>query len=267
MVSREPPRRTTWQLVTKRIAASLVARRFPIFPTPFNSSRWYLDRWVAKAGRLGGDKSFRVLDAGAGNAPYRKHFKHVTYETADFGEVDKKYSDLDYVCRLEELPMPDGTYDLVLCNQVLEHIPDPVVVLKEIRRVLKPSGQAWVSAPLFYAEHEVPYDFYRYTQYAWMRMAAEAGFTPESLEWLEGYYGTISYQLMVASNELPVLWLPVKLACFALALVFGLLDIKFKITTTGMPKNYCCVLRPSVGDGTPSDPLIALANFGPEPEL
>jgi SAM-dependent methyltransferase len=248
MVSREPAHRTTWPLVKKRMTSSLLARHFPIFPVPFNSSRWYLDRWVAKAGRLGSDKSFRVLDAGAGNAPYRKHFKHVTYETADFGEVDKKYSDLNYVCRLEELPMADNTYDLVLCNQVLEHIPDPVVVLKEISRVMKSSGQAWVSAPLFYEEHEVPYDFYRYTQYAWQRMAAEAGFTVESLEWLEGYYGTISYQLMTASNELPVVWLPVKLACFALALMFGLLDIKFKITTTGMPKNYCCVLRPAIGD-------------------
>jgi SAM-dependent methyltransferase len=214
------------------------------FPTPFNSSRWYLDRWVAEAGRLGADRSFRVLDAGAGNAPYRKHFKHVTYETADFGEIDKRYSHLDYTCRLEELPMADGTYDLVLCSQVLEHIPEPVAVLKEIRRVLKPNGQAWFSAPLFYEEHEVPYDFHRYTQFAWRRMAAEAGFSVESIEWLEGYYGTISYQLMMASRRLPMIWLPVRLICFALAEVFGFLDIKFKLTRTGMPKNYCCVLRP-----------------------
>lgn len=67
-----------------------IRRRLSIrFPTLFNSSRWYLDRWVAEAVRAGTDKSFRVLDAGAGIAPYRKHFEHVTYETADFGEVDK----------------------------------------------------------------------------------------------------------------------------------------------------------------------------------
>lgn len=36
--------------------------------------------------------------------------------------------------------MADGTYDLVLCSQVLEHIPEPLLVLKEIRRVLKPGG-------------------------------------------------------------------------------------------------------------------------------
>ncbi len=220
-----------------------MAQPFPAFPTLFSSSRWYLDRWIADAGRVGTGKSFRVLDAGAGIAPYRKHFEHVTYETADFGEVDKPYSHLDYTCRLEELPMADETYDLVLCSQVLEHIPDPLPVLREIRRVLKPGGQAWLSAPLFFEEHEVPYDFYRYTQFAWRQMAAEAGLTVESLDWLEGYYGTISYQLLMASNSLPLVWLPVRLLCFALSVMFGFLDIKFKITSTGMPKNYRCVLR------------------------
>ena len=140
--------------------------------------------------------------------------------------------------------MADGTYDLVLCSQVLEHIPEPVIVLKEIRRVLKPDGQAWLSAPLFYEEHETPYDFHRYTQFAWRRMAAEAGFTVESLEWLEGYYGTISYQLMMASYSLSMIWLPLKAFLFVFAQVVGFLDIKFKVTNTGMPKNYRCVLRP-----------------------
>ncbi len=246
MFSRESTQTKPWQLAKERTGALVVAAQRVRVPPPFNSSRWYLDRWVAAAGRVGTDKSFRVLDAGAGNAPYRKHFEHVTYETADFGEVDKEYADLDYTCRLDELPMADETYDLVLCSQVLEHIPEPVAVLKEIRRVLKPGGQAWVSAPLFFEEHEQPYDFYRYTQFAWRQMAAEADLTVESLDWLEGYYGTISYQLMMARNNLPIVWFPVGVVCSLLSLVFGFLDIKFKITHTGMPKNYCCVLRRSV---------------------
>jgi SAM-dependent methyltransferase len=214
------------------------------FPTLFNSSRWHLDRWVAEAGRVGSNKSFRVLDAGAGTAPYRKHFEHVTYETADFGEVDKEYSSLDYTCRLEQLPMADETYDLVLCSQVLEHISDPLAVMREIRRVLKPDGQAWLSAPLFFQEHETPYDYYRYTQFAWHHLAAEAGFSVDSLEWLEGYYGTVSYQLMMVSNSLGLAWLPIRFIFFLFAQLFGFLDTKIKITANGMPKNYRCVLRP-----------------------
>lgn len=248
MVARASVRTSIRQWTTKHSGGLVHAVVRPAFPRPFNSSRWHLERWVAVAARVGTDKSFRVLDAGAGKAPYRKHFDHVTYETADFGEVDKKYADLDYLCRLEELPMADATYDLVLCSQVLEHIPEPVAVLKEIRRVLKPDGQMWVSAPLFYEEHETPYDFNRYTQFAWQRMAVDAGLTVESIYWLEGYYGTISYQLSMASRALPAVWLPVKFLCYLLASVFGFLDTKFKITNTGMPKNYCCVLRPALAD-------------------
>lgn len=74
-------------------------------------------------------------------------------------------------------------------------------------------------------------------------MAAETGFTVEFLEWLEGYYGTISYQLMMASKNLPAIWLPLRAFSFALARVFGFLDTKSKVTNMGMPKNYRCVLR------------------------
>jgi len=83
-----------------------------------------------------------VLDAGAGAAPFRGLFAHVTYETADFGQVHKNHARFDYLCDLTAIPVPDATYDLVLCTQVLEHVPDPVAVLREFNRVLKPRGQA-----------------------------------------------------------------------------------------------------------------------------
>lgn len=38
------------------------------------------------------------------------------------------------------LPFPDGTFDVVFCHQVLQHVGAPVAVLKEMRRVAKPGG-------------------------------------------------------------------------------------------------------------------------------
>ena len=100
-----------------------------------------------------------------------------------------------------------------------------------------------MSAPLFYEEHEKPYDFRRYTQFEWRRLAAEAGLDVSSIEWMEGYYGTLSYQLGMAATQLGRSWLPLRIAFWALAEMFGRLDVRSKVVGRGMPKNYRCVLR------------------------
>jgi ubiquinone/menaquinone biosynthesis C-methylase UbiE len=40
----------------------------------------------------------------------------------------------------KQLPYDDGAFDLVLCHQLLHQLPDPVIALREIRRVTKPDG-------------------------------------------------------------------------------------------------------------------------------
>src|SRR5215212_8507970 len=64
-----------------------------------NASRYRLRQWAGRAAAVGKSKDFRVLDAGAGSAPYRDLFDHVTYETADFAQLKgRDYGQLDHVC-------------------------------------------------------------------------------------------------------------------------------------------------------------------------
>lgn len=221
-----------------------------------NSSRVYLARFASQAAAAAPAGGW-VLDAGAGDCPYRPYFEHVHYETADFCQVDKSYGAITYVCDLASLPVEAGRYDLVFCSQTLEHVPDPRQVLKELYRVLKPGGQLWLSAPLFFAEHEVPYDYYRYTRYGFTHLFEATGFTIGSLEWLEGYYGTLAYQLRLASTDLPtrgsdygggllgwllgVLAWPLKLLFAGLSLVFTQLDLRHRYVSGGLCKNYAVV--------------------------
>lgn len=202
---------------------------------PVNASRVHLEAFAAEAAAVGTDKSFRVLDAGAGKLPYKPLFAHVAYESADMVEAPG----LDYVCDIAKMPVPDASYDLVFCSQTLEHVPNPVPVLREFHRILKPGGQAWLSAPLFYPEHVQPYDFYRYTRFAWRNMARRSGFVVDEIAWLEGYFGTLSFQLEMAYKALPremrfwrftLLHLSRKLARRELTERY--------ITKKGMPKNY-----------------------------
>ena len=106
-----------------------------------------------------------VLDAGAGTSPYKSLFAHARYESADFEQVNKAYAHQTYTCDLSAIPVEDSRFDAVIFNQVMEHLPEPRAVLCELHRALRPGGRLIYSGPLFYEEHEKPYDFYRYTQF------------------------------------------------------------------------------------------------------
>lgn len=116
--------------------------------------------------------------------------------------VDKEYGRSTYVCDLSHIPVAAARFDAVALNQVLEHLSDPVAVLCEMHRILKNGGTMICSAPLFYEEHEQPYDFFRYTQFAWRHLLRNAGFDIVSLDWMEGYLGTVAYQMETASKHL-----------------------------------------------------------------
>jgi len=45
------------------------------------------------------------------------------------------------------LPSPDNSLDIVLSSEVVEHLPDPMPALKEMRQVLKPGGYAVITTP------------------------------------------------------------------------------------------------------------------------
>jgi SAM-dependent methyltransferase len=226
-----------------------------------NSSRTWLAREI-EAFSASIPPGSLVLDAGAGDQPYRRFLLHCGYEAADFQKVDKSYAKSTYVCDLASIPVEDGRFDAILFNQVMEHLPEPLPVLHELKRVLKPGGRMIATAPLFYEEHEKPYDFYRYTQFAWRYLLEKAGFQIERLEWMEGYFGTVAYQLETASRYLPAfpnriapgivgwtsapLFAVSRIAFRVLAVLFYRLDERSKFVQSGFPKNYVVVARKPV---------------------
>jgi SAM-dependent methyltransferase len=206
-------------------------------PQPLNSSRVHLDAFV-RAAASSVPAGALVLDAGAGDGPYREHFASHSYESTDFEKVAKEYQSNTYVCDLAAVPVADGRFDLVLLTQVLEHLPEPLATLKEMHRITRPGCRIWASAPLFYEEHEQPYDFYRYTQFSLRRLFGEAGFSDITIEWLEGYWGTVSYELQVASRSVRR---PFRRILTTAGNAFARADLRNRRTDIGHPKNYTIV--------------------------
>ena len=140
----------------------------------------------------------QVLDAGAGETPYRKLFKHTQYWAVDFakGESAWLYRHLDAICRLETLPFDGDRFDAAICTQVLEHVPEPQIVLNELFRVLKPGGILLLTAPLGFGEHQQPYDYFRYTRFGLTHLLEKIGFAIKQLEPRGGYFQYLPVMLM-----------------------------------------------------------------------
>ncbi len=81
-----------------------------------------------------------------------KKQKNLTYTTTD---INSPIADVKAdIC---DLPFKDNSFDFIICNHVLEHIPDDTKAMQELYRVLAPSGTAIVQVP-YDAKREITFE-------------------------------------------------------------------------------------------------------------
>ena len=137
-------------------------------PTGHGASRWRftrarrilrpanrlpLDAWVSdQRARFAG----LVLNVGAGEDD--RIFGRRTIRLDGFAPSATVRSNLGVA-----LPFQNDVFDGVVCTEVLEHVPSPDDLLREIARVVKPNGIAIFTMPFFFHYHADPEDFTRLT--------------------------------------------------------------------------------------------------------
>lgn len=100
-----------------------------------------------------------VLEIGASYKPNRQ-----LYSREIAGDITY-HPELDGQFDAHALPFADGSFERVVCIEVLEHCHTPQRVLDEIHRVLKPNGQVILTTRFVFPLHDVPHDYFRYTKY------------------------------------------------------------------------------------------------------
>jgi SAM-dependent methyltransferase len=141
---------------------------------PTYAVRAPLARWLEEEARRAGEERgrYRVLDVGSGVKPYFPFFEPYASE---YVGVDPKNPAADLVGSVESLPVDDASFDLVLCNQVLEHCADPPQAVRELRRVVAPGGRILASTHGVQVYHPAPDDLWRWTHAGLERLFSDNG--------------------------------------------------------------------------------------------
>ena len=194
-----------------------------LFINPFFIIRRGLFQGVRKhAGQLQG----RMLDFGCGEKPYRSLFSVDEYIGVDLKVsghgTDQTEVDVFYDGRT--IPFPDGHFNAVLASEVMEHVFEPDLILAELRRVMAPGGRILLTIPFVWDEHEVPYDYGRYTSFGLTHLLERHGFKVLVLDKSSNYVQTLfqMWNAYLFQHVLPrrtlfkVLLTPVLIAPFTL---------------------------------------------------
>jgi SAM-dependent methyltransferase len=145
--------------------------------------RVFLNKFLnADANRENWDRSFldtlaaipkggRLLDAGAGELRNRHLCGHLHYVSQDacryesvgdeqglqMGSWDK--SKIDLVCVIVDIPQPVCSFDVILCNEASEHLPDAIKALDKFSSLLKSGGRLVLTALFTSLVHFIPYHY------------------------------------------------------------------------------------------------------------
>lgn len=174
-----------------------------------------------------------VLDVGAGSCPYREHFSHCVYKTQDFALLDGEqlrdgeYGRIDYCSEITAIPVANGSFDVIVCTEVLEHVPEPILAVREFGRILRANGVLILSAPLGSGIHQAPFHYYGgYTPFWYDKFLKDAGFRDVVVVANGGFFKMFGWQcirflrlLSKSIGEMPW-YLKVPIALFGLICSF-----------------------------------------------
>lgn len=180
----------------------------------------------------------KFLDVGCGKMPYRtlidenkniSEYIGLDIESArDYGGAKP-----DIVWTKDnKIPLEDNTIQSAMATEVLEHCPEPQVIINEVYRVLEDKAVFFMTVPSIWNLHEVPYDEYRYTPFALKRLLQNAGFRQIDIKAHGGWNASLALMLAMWCRR----YWKKPLPKFAFSLLFyPLIYILFKIDKAPFP--------------------------------
>ena len=190
-----------------------------------------------------------LIDLGCGSVPLYEMYKSVTQSQTcvDWPNSLHENEYTDFCCDLNEsLTILNDSFDTVVLSDVLEHIFYPPKLLKEIYRIMRKDGVLIVGVPFYYFLHEIPYDYYRYTEYSLKKLIEDTGYKVVLLNRIGGAFDVWGDITAKITKSIPYLGYPISNAIQFITLKFG--DTRFGLnirvkTAVNFPLAYIIVAR------------------------
>lgn len=160
--------------------------------TPWHRYRHHIEQLPAALRELASSlelpNTARILDYGCADIPYRSFFPPgAEYVAADL----PGNPDATLVLNPDStVPCEDGSFDVVVSTQVLEHVENPALYLAECERALRSGGRLLLSTHGVFIYHPDPEDYWRWTCAGLRRAVEDAGLTVERFEGVIGLLAT-----------------------------------------------------------------------------
>lgn len=166
-----------------------------------------LDRFIIRTAIFNAIKNYisnfngKLLDIGCGKMPYKefilnnsKVIEYIGLDIENALEYDATIKP-DFTWNGKVMSFENECFDCAFGTEVLEHCPEPEIILKEVFRVLKPNGIFFFTVPFLWNLHEVPHDEYRYTPFSLERHLKNSGFSNIEIKATGGWHASMAQML------------------------------------------------------------------------
>jgi SAM-dependent methyltransferase len=190
-----------------------------------------------------------LLDLGCGNCPLHELYQPFTSSIFCVDWENSLHANPynDIAADISQpLDLLDSSFDTIILSDVLEHIFNPIDVLRESHRILKDNGVILINVPFLYWIHESPNDFYRYTEFGLRKLAQTTNFKVEVLEVVGGSLETWTDITSKISSYVPIFRAILPRGLFELICLLRksrFLNRKLATLDTLFPTGYFMILR------------------------
>jgi SAM-dependent methyltransferase len=165
----------------------------------------------------------------------------------------------DIVADGAHIPLAAEAFQAVVCLETLEHVREPLNVMREFARVLRPGGVLLLSVPFLYQIHSAPHDFWRFTEHQVQYMVEETGLQITRMERIGLLFTVLCDMSKQAIGEIhpaPLRWLIGLLFLPPAALLVALEQMgmgRHSSVLTRYTTGYLVLAR-KMGSGSPTAP-------------